>query len=326
MTEVPTARHPGPGVSEEGPGVDLDRRDPTAASPAASPPSSTELAPPAIPAGATTTDGTPVEGPPGSRAETETVHPRVWQRRAAVLRDHAHRRLRWVVAGVVILVVLCVVLLVLHTPLLALRDTTVRGAQHTGSQAVLEAAGLLDDPPLIDVDPTTTAAKIERLPWVAHAVVVRHWPVSVTITVTERVALGSIAVPGGGVAVVDASGRVLAWQPSAPPGPILVAPVTPGRPGTVLARPARPALRVASALPPSLAGRVLHVTTDAQGMVTLDLGRGLRAVLGSTDGTEAKLTALASVLAGAPVSGPAVIDVTVPDEPTIGPPPPGSRP
>jgi hypothetical protein len=75
-----------------------------------------------------------------------------------------------------------------------------------------------------------------------------------------------------------------------------------------------------------LAGRVLHVTTDAQGMVTLDLGRGLRAVLGSTDGTEAKLTALASVLAGAPVSGPAVIDVTVPDEPTIGPPPPGSRP
>ena len=42
-------------------------------------------------------------------------------------------------------------------------------------------------------------------------------------------------------------------------------------------------------------------------------------MLGSTAGLEAKLTALASVLAGAHVSGPAVIDVTVPDEPTVGP-------
>jgi cell division protein FtsQ len=243
----------------------------------------------------------------------------------AVLREQGHRRLRWVVGGVAVLVVLCLVLLVLHTPLLALRHATVRGAQHTGSQAVLGAAGLLDDPPLIDVDPTSAAAQVERLPWVAHAVVVRHWPDSVTITVTERVPLGSIARPAGGVAVVDASGRVLAWQSSAPPGLVLVAPVTPGRPGTVLAPAAEPALQVASALPPSLVGRVLHVTVSAQGMVSLDLGGGVSATLGSTAGLEAKLTALASVLAGAHVSGPAVIDVTVPDEPTVGPPPPGSR-
>jgi cell division protein FtsQ len=263
---------------------------------------------------------------PAAADPATVVHPRVWQRRVAVLREQGRRRLRWVVAGVAVLVVLCVVLLVLHTPLLALRNATVHGAQHTGTQAVLAEAGLLDDPPLIDVDPSTVAARVERLPWVAHAVVVRHWPVSVTITVTERVALGSVAAPGGGVAVVDASGRVLAWQSSAPPGPVLVAPVTPGPPGTVLARAARPALEVASALPPSLAGRVRHVTADAQGMVTLDLGGGVRAVLGSVAAVQAKLTALASVLAGAPVSGPAVIDVTVPDEPTVGPPPPGSRP
>ena len=143
------------------------------------------------------------------------VHPRVWQRRLGVLRDQGRRRLRWVVGGVAVLVAVCVALLTLHTPLLALRHATVVGAPHTGAQAVLQAAGLVGEPPLIDVDPKSVAAHVEALPWVAHAVVVRHWPDSVTILVTERVALGSVARPGGGVALVDASGRVLAWQATA---------------------------------------------------------------------------------------------------------------
>ncbi len=261
--------------------------------------------------------------PPGPReGEPAVVHPRVWQRRVAVLRDQGRRRLRWVVAGVVVLVVLCVGLLVLHTPLLALRHATVRGAQHSGPEAVLQAAGLLDHPPLIDVDPANVAARVERLPWVADAVVVRHWPDDVTITVTERSPVGSIGRPGGGVAVVDAAGRVLAWQGAAPPGPVLVAPVAPGPPGTVLAGAARPALAVAAALPAALAGRVQQVAVGAGGVVTLDLGGGLRAALGRTDGLRAKLVALDSVLAGAQVSGPAMIDVTVPGEPTVGPAPP----
>jgi cell division protein FtsQ len=267
---------------------------------------------------------TPGEGPGGDAGHG--VHPRVWQRRMGVLREHAHRRLRWIVAGVGVLVALCVVLLVLHTPLLALRNATVRGAQHTGNQAVLQAAGLLTDPPLIDVDPKTVAARVEALPWVARAVVVRHWPDNVTIPVTERVPLGSIARPGGGVALVDASGRVLAWQAGPPTGLVLVAPVTPGPPGTVLARAARPALQAASALPSSLVGRVVQVRANAQGTVTLDLGGGVSAVLGPSSALEAKMSSLASVLAGAHVSAPAVINVTIPDEPTVGRPPPGSRP
>jgi cell division protein FtsQ len=227
------------------------------------------------------------------------------------------------VAGVAVLVAVCVALLVLHTPLLALRSATVRGADHTGTEAVLQAAGLLDHPPLIDVDPKTVAADVEKLPWVAHVVVARHWPDRVTITVTERVPLGFFPRPGG-VAEVDASGRVLAWQQAATSGLVLVAPVTPGRPGTVLSRAARPVLQTAAALPASLSGRVLEVSVDAHGVVRLNVGGGISGVLGSTTGLQAKLTALATVLAGAHPSGPAVINVTVPDEPTVGPPPPGA--
>jgi cell division protein FtsQ len=262
----------------------------------------------------------------GDEVQGAVVHPRVWQRRMAVLRDQGRRRLRWVVGGVAVLTVLCVGLVVLHTPLLALRHATVRGADHTGTEAVLAAAGLLEHPPLIDVDPANVAARVQGLPWVAHALVVRHWPDAVTITVTERVAMGSIIRPGGGVAVVDASGRVLAWQSAAPPGLVLVAPVAPGRPGTILAGAARPAVVVAAALPASLAGRVRQVVAGPGGVVALDLGGRVTAMLGRTDSLHAKLVALASVLAGAQVSGPAVIDVTVPSQPTVGPAPPASRP
>jgi cell division protein FtsQ len=345
VTEVPTARHPGAGTLEDPPSDGAVSDGPVSEGPLSEDPVSE--VPARTRTGAKGTAPGPDSGPPPAAVSTpapvtevapddeatggggdpdEAVHPRLWQRRMAVLREQGHRRMRWVVAGVAVLVVLCVVLLVLHTPLLALRNATVRGAQHTGDQTVLSAAGLLADPPLIDVDPAATAAKIEKLPWVAHAVVVRHWPDSVTITVTERVPLGSVPMPGGGAAVVDASGRVLAWETSAPPGLVLVAPVSPGRPGTILAPGARPALEVAAALPPSLAARVLHVIADAHGVVTLDLGRRVTAALGTADGIGAKLTALASVLAGAQVSGPAVIDVTVPDEPTVGPPPPRSGP
>jgi cell division protein FtsQ len=225
-----------------------------------------------------------------------------------------------VVAAVAVLLALVVALLALHTPLVAVRHTTVVGASHTGTAAVLEAAGLTGNPPLIDVNPTAAATRVEALPWVAHAVVARHWPDAVTVTVTERVPLGALARPGGGVALVDRTGRVLAWEADAP-GLVLSLPVPPGRPGSVLPRVDRPALAVGVALTGPLAGRVSDVGVAADGSVTLDLGRGLTALLGPPNDIPAKLAALASVLDEAHPRGPAQIDLTIPDQPTVGPPP-----
>ena len=284
--------------------------------------------PPAAGAGG---DGAGAAAPPaagGAEAHTAgappepAVHPRLWQRRVAVLRDQSRRRLRWVVAGVVVLGALLSALLTLHTPLLAVRHATVEGAAHSGTPAVLRAAGLTSDPPLIDVDPRATAAKVERLPWVDRAVVVRHWPDSVTIRVTERVPVGAFARPGGAVAVVDDTGRVLAWEPGPAAGPALAGPEPPGAPGSVVAPADRPAVTVASELPAPLAARVGAVTVNAAGAVTLSLGGGVRGVLGDTASLHQKLLSLASVLAATRVRGPAVIDVSVPDQPTVGPPGP----
>jgi cell division protein FtsQ len=245
----------------------------------------------------------------------------------AVLRDRGRRRLRWVVAGAVAAGLAVVLLVVLHSPVLALRHVSVVGARHTTTAAVVRAAGLDGSPPLVDIDSGAAAAHVARLPWVAHASVVRNWPDGVTITVTERVPLAVVVRPRGGVAVVDGTGHVLEWAPVASPGLLSFGAVTvPGRPGSVLGAQARPALEVADALPATLGGRVVRVAVTPGGRVWLDLGRGVSAALGLPGDLVAKLDALTSVLAAAPPTRAAVIDVTVPDEPTVGPPAPGAPP
>jgi cell division protein FtsQ len=198
------------------------------------------------------------------------------------------------------------------------RHVTVRGSVHTPDAAVVAAAGLAAAPPLLEVDPGTVAARVERLPWVARADVVRHWPDAVTITVVERVPV-ALADRHGGVALVDATGRVLAWPSTAPAGlPILHSSTPAGAPGTVVGPTARAGSAVAAALPPALSGHVVGVSVGTGDTVTLDLGGGVSAALGQPSSLGAKFESLASVLAGVPIQGPAVIDVTVPQEPTVG--------
>ena len=72
-------------------------------------------------------------------------------------------------------------------------------------------------------------------------------------------------------------------------------------------------------MPSVLAERVRSVDVAPDGEVTLGITGGLTAVIGSPTELEAKYEALASVLAGAPVVSGDVIDVSVPDEPAVGP-------
>lgn len=262
-----------------------------------------------------------MSAPATARPRRPPIDPRIRQRRAAVTRQRGRRRLRLVAVGLGLAVLIGVSAWVLHSSLLAARHVTVRGAQHTAVQAVLSASGLDRHPPLIDIDPPSAVARIEALPWVETAVVARHWPDSVTVTVTERRPVADVTHPGG-VAVVDGTGRVLEWTAALPGLPVLAGPGRPGRtgaPGTSLPRSYRPGLVVLGGLPATLQRRVADVDVGAGGQVTLGLGGGVSAVLGPADELAAKFEALASVLAGAPPAGPEVIDVTVPDEPTVAP-------
>ncbi len=62
--------------------------------------------------------------------------------------------------------------------------------------------------------------------------------------------------------------------------------------------------------------RVVEVAADDD--VTLGLRGGLTAFVGTPTELQAKYEALASVIAGAPLASGDVVDVSVPDEPTVG--------
>lgn len=247
------------------------------------------------------------------------IDPRIRARRTAVTRARGRRRLSGLVVGLVVLVVVAGTLALLHSPLFSARHVTVRGEAHTPRAAVVAAAGLRDHPPLVDVSPGAAARRIEALPWVATATVTRRWPDAVAVRITERRAVAVVAGPAG-VALVDATGRVLAVQPDAPAAlPALDGVGRPAAPGRQLGPAAGPALSVAARLPVALRGPVRSVTVAAGGEVTLGLTGGLTATLGSTEDLTAKFESLAAVLAGAQPKGPAVIDVSVPSEPLVGP-------
>jgi cell division protein FtsQ len=255
------------------------------------------------------------------------MDPKIRERRVVIARQRGRGRLRVLVSGFCVLAIGVGAFFTLQTSLFSARHVTVRGAHHIPVATVVEVAGLTRHPPLLDVDAGLAAARLEKLPWVRSAVVERHWPDSVSVVVTERVAVASVALPAGGVAIVDGSGRVLAHESDAPAGTVaLVVPHVAGPPGSVLGSTASGALTVARDLPLPLRSRVTTVIAETGEGVVLDLGGGLRAVLGPPSGLGAKFEALESMLAGTRLAGPAVIDLTVPEEPTVSavPPAPGA--
>ena len=97
------------------------------------------------------------------------IDPRIRARRAAVSRSAGRRRLRRLVAMVVVVAVGLTVLGALHSGLLEARHRVLHGAVHTAPAAVWRAAGITSATPLIDISPGAAARRIERLPWVARA-------------------------------------------------------------------------------------------------------------------------------------------------------------
>ena len=262
-----------------------------------------------------------MKAPPRARpaAHDTAIDPRIRARRAEVLRSEARRRLR------VALTVLAAVLLVaagwllLHSRLFSARVVTVVGAVHTPVAQVIDAAGLADHPPLLDVGPAA-AAGVERLPWVAGATVVREWPDGVRITVRERVPVGIVEEAGTPPrwAVVDRRGTVLAVTGRPPPLPRVVASTRPGTPGSVVPH-LGAALRVAATLPPAFRAQVASVSEDRAGDVTLKLTSALTVYLGSTVNLHEKYEDVAAILAGAALQAGSTLDVAAPATPVVRP-------
>ncbi len=249
------------------------------------------------------------------------VDPRLAERRRDVARSAGRRRLRilLVLAGVAAAVLS--VAAVLLSPLLDVDRVEVRGAKRTSVAAVLHTTGLSNrGHAMITVDRFALARSVERLPWVATATVTRLWPNAVRVAITERSALGVIAVPGG-VALLDKSGRVLATASSPPPNTfaVVIAPgdTVPG-PGQSAAAPIRAALRILAALSLDMATKVeaVHRLPGAPATYDLAVRGGVTIRIGEAEQVAAKLASAEAVLAAKHTVG-TLIDVRVARSPAV---------
>lgn len=247
------------------------------------------------------------------------MDPRIRERRIQVRRDEGRRRLRVLIGLVAVACAVAATVGAAHSPLLDVDHVQVVGATKVSGADVIRAAGLDRHRFMVDVGSAGASRRIGRLPWIATARVERHWPGTVRIVVTERAPVASVPVDGGQVALVDASGRVLAKVAATPPGVIEVDGVpAPGAPGSRLSGPAAGPIAVVAALPDGIRGRIGSVVADPGGEVQLRLA-GSHAIvrIGTLDGLDAKMVALATLLSRADTRDLASIDVRVPAAPVL---------
>ena len=239
-------------------------------------------------------------------------------RRTAVIREQGRRRLRIVVIGLAGSAVLVVAWFLLHAPLFGARSVTVTGNAHESAAQVIDQAGLASQPPLLDVDAGATAARIEQLPWVRAASVGVSWPDGVHIRITEETPRFAVSESGGHWATVSTDGRVLSVSVAREDGLLLLSvPQPPGAPGSVLPARDDAALDVASTLPASFAAQVTGVTVEPAGWVQLSMTTPIAVDIGTATQLTAKYEDVSSILAGATLHNGDVIDVSVPDAPTV---------
>ena len=252
------------------------------------------------------------------RAPRPGVHPRFRQRRVAVQKEEGRRRLRWVATVAAAVAVAGGGWGITRSPLVDIDEVRVTGANRTLLDSLIDAGKLEPGTPMLDVDPNTAVAGIERLPWIETVVVERMWPGSVVVRVAERAPVVGISRPGGGWALADATGRVLEWQDGPPAGlPHVHDARRIPRPGNSLEGPEVGAAQVAAALPGSLRALVGGVNMRGR-FVELALNTGGVVRLGNPEREVAeKLRAAATVLKRVGPANVAVLDVTVPRSPVL---------
>lgn len=286
-----------------------------------------------------------------ARLRAPAVDPRIRQRWIQARRQEGRRRLRVLLVAAAVVGLAAGGLALLHSPVLAVRRVLVSGLTSRPGEVPLTPteiaarAGLSRRTPMVDVNPLAVAHRVEQLPWVATARVTQSWPGTVRVAVHVRTAVAEVprvaGRPADGVALVDATGRVLGLLPgSATAGgtgaagragsagqagvarlPLLASAVATEAPGAWI--PARSgvgltsALRAAAALPSSLAAQVSTISVGAPG---LELAVGSTTVVfGSAAHLRQKVASLQTIVDQVDLARVATVDLQVPDRPALTP-------
>jgi cell division protein FtsQ len=193
-------------------------------------------------------------------------------------------------AAIVLALVAGLAWIVAFSPVLGVRHVTVRGESLLTAEQVRAAADIGSGTPLLRVRTSAVEARVEALPEVASARVSVTYPSTVTIVVSERVAVGyvaSVATPPV-VSLIDRTGTAFRPVTGAPAGlPQLTA---------TTAAAVRASAEVAASLPQAIRATVTTITAKSENSVVLTLSDGRSVIWGGSVRNAQKAALLPALL------------------------------
>jgi cell division protein FtsQ len=248
---------------------------------------------------------------------------RIAERRKAIAAARVRRRRRQLGWGLLALALAVGTVQLAHTPLFGLAAVHVEGTKALGRNEVLAAAAVRPGEPYLGLDLEAIRHRVEALPRVAAARVVRDYPASLRIVVTERTPVASVRrrtvswlVAADGM-VLEAARQPPAGLPQVGGVP-LPAGVHPGSrlpPGNPLAN----ALAALGGMRPDLRRQVIAVHARSLDGLEFGLRDGTRVLYGLAAEQPAKDAAVLLVRRTLAREGKEVvrIDVRNPSAPTV---------
>jgi len=224
-------------------------------------------------------------------------------------RRSRRRRITWAVVVGALLALVAVVGVGAYSPLMALRDVRVEGAQRIPAVEVQAAFADVIGTPLPLIDSAEVHAALARFPLIETYSTETVPPGTLVVRIVERTPVGVIDT-GSGLELVDAAGVVIERPEELPAGQPLIE-----VDGGVADEGFRAVAAVVRSLPADVRGQLTVATAATADDVRLELAGGASVVWGSAEDSALKATVLASLMRAAPPDTVSQYDVSAPSSP-----------
>ena len=220
-------------------------------------------------------------------------------------------RKRLVIAGFSFVLLTGIVLVVLASPIVAVRTVNVEGAKYADAALVRSVAESLKGKSVLTVDTKTAQQRLEGDPWIKSVRISTSLPSRVLIQINERTPVAWFLGVDNRARVIDENGLVLSVVEGRPTKYTWIEGTGPNlTPGASSAEAYRAAGQLAMSLPPELAPMVKHLGVAGSEQITMTLKNGTIIYFGAPVDMRNKLVNIVVLLRRQDVNSIISIDVS----------------
>jgi len=232
-------------------------------------------------------------------------------RRLVIRGANGARRLHWVSVVGLGAVVVMVLLLLLTSPILSIRQVDVEGAVYTDPVRLAEVVDDLDGSAILTADLDAAQKKLLEIPWVRQVRVSMHLPSRVTVEIVERIPVAFFRAVDGFNRVIDRDGRILDVIEGDPTELTPIIGTGANLPaGSFVEQPFLGSAQLINALPFELLQRLKSVSVTPTGDISLSLSGNVEVLFGSPDDFQIKLVGIVNEIKRQGTNRYSVLDVS----------------